>query len=129
VGHWRGLTSGPVRTIFSAVEPLTLDDVGGRFVLQLVAGTTPVDDVIEELGHEPNGHFWGSVAEYVMQTDAPELGDLLDLNPEGDTFVAYAAERDVLENLGSRLSAVANDPERVRALVSAAEAEGFAFDD
>ena len=34
----------------------------GKFSLMLVAGTTDVDEVIEELGHEPNGYFWEGIA-------------------------------------------------------------------
>jgi hypothetical protein len=36
----------------------------------LVAGTTDVDDVIEALGHEPNGYFWEGVAQLLVDTEA-----------------------------------------------------------
>jgi hypothetical protein len=109
------------------VEPLSSyeNSAAGRYHLQLAAGSTAVDDVIEELGHEPNGYFWQGVAELL----APDLASDVDYDSEGDTFVAFGADQDVMADLGTRMAAVANDAVRLRALVTEAEADGFEFDD
>ncbi|NYF59629.1 hypothetical protein [Micromonospora purpureochromogenes] len=40
------------------MDPIDVTEVApGEHSLYLVAGTTDVDDVISELGHEPNGVF------------------------------------------------------------------------
>lgn len=44
-------------------------------------------------------------------------------------FCAYGADRDALEELAIRMSAVAADAERVRQLITLAEVNGFEFDD
>ncbi|MFI7075140.1 hypothetical protein [Micromonospora sediminicola] len=34
-----------------------IETTPGQYSLLLDAGTTPVDALVEELGHEPNGYF------------------------------------------------------------------------
>lgn len=45
----------------------------GEYSLWLEAGTTDVDDVISELGHEPNGYFWEGIVELLVSTQALPL--------------------------------------------------------
>jgi hypothetical protein len=40
----------------------TIETSPGEFSLMLDADTTDVDEVIEELGHEPNGYIWEGIA-------------------------------------------------------------------
>lgn len=101
----------------------------GRFQLCLVAGTTEVDDVIVELGHEPNGEFWDGIVELLVVTDVPEYRGRYDPDPEGGAFYAYGEEREVLDGLAERLRAVATDEVRVRQLVRLAGERGFTFYD
>jgi hypothetical protein len=88
-----------------------------------------VDATITELGHEPNGEFWNGVTSYLLATSAKSLRGRFDTDPEAGMFVAYGSDRGALVALGERLSALANDPDAIRALVLAAEEEDFAFDD
>lgn len=101
----------------------------GSYSLLLNAGTTDVDDVIEELGHEPNGYFWEGIAQLLVSTEAPALEGRFSYDPEGDMFVAYGPDRDALVELSTLMSAVATDAERARQLITSAKADGFEFDD
>ncbi|MEU1616190.1 Imm51 family immunity protein [Streptomyces sp. NPDC005722] len=88
-----------------------------------------VDDVVEELGHEPNGYFWEGIAQLLVSTEAPTLEGRFSFDPEGDTFCAYGADREALEELAVRMTAVAADAGRVRQLIMLAQTNGFEFDD
>ncbi|MEU6424619.1 Imm51 family immunity protein [Microbispora sp. NPDC046973] len=110
----------PLRLIESAPE---------EYSLLLDAGSTQVDDVIEELGHTPNGYFWEGVAQLLVSTEAPALEGRFSYDPEGGMFCAYGKDRGALEELGTRMAAVAADADRMRRLVADAEAGGFEFDD
>ncbi|MFD0598119.1 Imm51 family immunity protein [Catellatospora coxensis] len=61
--------------------------------------------------------------------EATALDGRFDYDPEGGMFCAYGTDRAALEELGARMAAVANDPDRIRALMSLADATGFEFDD
>lgn len=125
---FRGANGGP-GTGGPAISPLMLHDHGkGSASITLDAGTpvtAAVDDVIAELGHEPNGYFWEGVARRV----APDLADRLDTDPEAGMFSAYGTDPDALVDLATRLALLAREPDRMRALVVAADADGFDFDD
>ena len=99
------------------------------FSLLLDAGTTNVDELIMELGHEPNGYFWEGVAQFLIKTEAPSLEARLSFDPEGGMFCAYARERTALEELGNLMNAVATDGNRMRTLIQTAKDAGFEFDD
>ncbi|MGS2620068.1 Imm51 family immunity protein [Micromonospora sp. LZ34] len=101
----------------------------GKYYLTLDAGTTDVDDVVEELGHEPNGYFWEGIAQLIVTNEAPGLAGRFSYDPEGGMFCAHGSDRDALEELAIRMTAVATDAQRVRRLVALAEATGFEFDD
>ncbi|MFD2765897.1 Imm51 family immunity protein [Micromonospora eburnea] len=112
------------------MRPLRLvETTPGNYSLLLDAGTTTVDEVIEELGHEPNGYFWEGVAQLLVSTEAPDLAARFDYDPEGGMFCAYGTDRPALEELAARMAAVATDADRVRQLVATAAANGFEFDD
>ncbi|MEE6262200.1 Imm51 family immunity protein [Plantactinospora sonchi] len=112
------------------MNPLELIELTpGEFCLSLDAGTTSVDDVVEELGHVPNGYFWEGVAQWLIKTEAPALEGRFSFDPEGGMFCAYGADRSELESLALRMAVVANDPAHVRQLIASAEADGFEFDD
>jgi hypothetical protein len=109
---------------------LTLIEIApGQFSLLLDAGTTPVDDLVEELGHEPNGYFWEGVAQVLVSTEAQTLEGRFAYDPEGGMFCAHGTDRSALEELGARMHVVATDGERMRRLIMEAEASGFEFDD
>ncbi|WP_214103589.1 immunity 51 family protein [Acrocarpospora catenulata] len=112
------------------MHPLRLiESTPGKYSLLLDAGTTQVDDVVEELGHEPNGYFWEGVAQVLVSTEAPGLEGRFSYDPEGGMFCAYGKDRSALEELATRMAAVAADADRMRRLVADAEADGFEFDD
>ena len=101
----------------------------GKFSLMLDAGTTDVDEVIEELGHEPNGYFFEGIAQLLIDTEAPHLERRLNYDPEGDMFVAHGSDRLALDELAILMTAVASDADRLRRLVALANERGFEFDD
>ncbi|MFB6396103.1 Imm51 family immunity protein [Polymorphospora lycopeni] len=112
------------------MEPMRLIEPSpGKYSLLLDAGTTAVDDVIAELGHEPNGYFWEGVAQLLVSTEAPTLEGRFSYDPEGGMFCAYGTDREALEDLANRMAAVASDAGRIRELVELAKANGFEFDD
>jgi hypothetical protein len=112
------------------MKPLRLvETTPGSFSLMLDAGSTSVDNIVEELGHEPNGYFWEGVAQFLVTTDATALDGRFDYDPEGGMFCAISKDRPALEQLGILIAAVANDGDRMRRLLAAAEASGFEFDD
>lgn len=112
------------------MEPLKLIELDpGKFSLLMEAGSTPVDAVITELGHEPHGYFWAGVAKVLVDTEASTLQGRFAYDPEAGMFCAYGTDREALAELGVRMSAVATDAERLRRLVASAEANGVEFDD
>jgi len=101
----------------------------GEHRLYLVAGTTGVDEVIAELGHEPNGVFWEGIAELLIMSEAPHLDGQFRFDSEAGAFLAYSGDRAALDDLAIRLRAVAVNGDRVRQLVELARSRGFEFDD
>jgi hypothetical protein len=69
------------------------------------------------------------VAQWIVQTEAPSLAGRFEYNSEAGMFCAEGTDRAALEELGKRLAPYVNDAEKVRALVAAAEAADFPFDD
>ncbi|KAB2348022.1 immunity 51 family protein [Actinomadura rudentiformis] len=112
------------------MDPLRLvETTPGKFSLLLDAGTTQVDEVIGQLGHEPNGYFWEGIAQFLVSSQAPALEGRLSYDPEAGMFCAYGDDRAALQELAALMSAVATDGERMRGLVESATAGGFEFDD
>ncbi|WP_233513335.1 Imm51 family immunity protein [Micromonospora craterilacus] len=112
------------------MDPIEIETTeSGGYSLWLEAGTTDVDDVIRELGHEPNGYFWEGVAELLVASEAASLGGRFSSDPEAGAFCAYSDDRAALEDLAARLRKVATEETRVRQLVDLATATGFEFDD
>ncbi|WP_248592927.1 Imm51 family immunity protein [Thermobifida alba] len=101
----------------------------GAFSLLLDAGTTQVDELVEQLGHDPNGYFWAGVARFLVSTEASTLEGRFSYDPEAGMFCAYGNDRTALQELGALMSAVARDGDRMRKLVLSAKAAGFEFDD
>lgn len=112
------------------MDPFSLVEQSQSFSLILEVGEAPIaEDAVEASGHEPNGYFWEGVARRLVATEAPELAELVDYDPEGSMFVAYGNDRDALTRLGNLMARVANDADAMTALIEAAEADGFEFDD
>lgn len=101
----------------------------GNFSLLLNAGTTQVDELVEELGHIPNGYFWEGVAQFLVNTQAPALEGRFSYDPEGDMFCAYGKDRAALQELATLMRTVTENGDRMRRLIASAGASGFQFDD
>ncbi|MEV4513210.1 Imm51 family immunity protein [Dactylosporangium sp. NPDC049525] len=101
----------------------------GKYSLLLNAGTTGVDDVIEGLGHEPNGYFWAGVARLLVSTEAPALDGRFSYDPEAGMFCAYGTDRAALEALSKLLAPVTTDADQARKVVELANAKGVELDD
>ncbi|PHP52701.1 Imm51 family immunity protein [Actinomyces ruminis] len=80
---------------------------------------------VADLGHEPNGYFWAGVVRRLV-----DLGELpeVETDPEGDTFSAFGTHA-LMERLAQALVPYLTDPDALTAFVTAAEADGFDFDD
>ncbi|MGY0231503.1 Imm51 family immunity protein [Longispora urticae] len=101
----------------------------GRYSLLLNAGTTDVDRLVEELGHEPNGYFWEGVARLLVDAEAPGLKGRFDYDPEGGMFCAYGPDREALAELSALVGAAASDAEKIRQVIATAAANGIELDD
>lgn len=123
----------PVRGESATIPRMSLmrlfETTPGKFSLLLDAGTTPVDGLVQELGHEPNGYFWEGVARFLVSTRAPALEARFRYDSEAGMFCAYGDDEKALGDLSELMSAVVSDPDRLRATVASAEAAGFEFDD
>ncbi len=106
-----------------------IETTPGKYSLLLNAGTTAVDVLIEELGHEPNGYFWEGVAQRLVATQAPALEGRFGYDPEAGMFCAYGEDRSALQELKALMDPVSADPDRMRRLIAEADAAGFEFDD
>ncbi|MET7393801.1 Imm51 family immunity protein [Dactylosporangium sp. NPDC005572] len=112
------------------MDPIEIETTeSGRYSLWLEAGTTGVDEVIRELGHEPNGHFWAGIADLLVASEVPSLKGRFSPDPEAGAFCAYSDDRAALEDLVARLHKAATEETRLRQLVDLATATGFEFDD
>jgi hypothetical protein len=111
------------------MDPIEVAETApGEYSLSLEAGTTDVDDLISERGHEPNGYFWEGILELLITTEAPALEGRFSSDPEAGAFFAYGNDRGALDELAVRLRAVAADGNRLRQLMEFAETSGFEFD-
>jgi hypothetical protein len=106
-----------------------IETTPGKFSLLLDAGTTQVDELVEQLGHEPNGYFWEGVAQFLVSTQAPALDGRFSYDPEGGMFCAYGEDRTALQQLAALMTPFTADSDRMRTLISSAKASGFEFDD
>jgi hypothetical protein len=93
----------------------------------LEAGTT--DDLVSELGHEPNGYFWEGTVELLITAEAPSLEGRFVSDPEGGAYFATSNDRDALDDLAVLLRSVVVDGIRLRQFMEYSEANGFEFDD
>lgn len=114
-------------------EPFTLwPPVGGvddNWSLQFSAlpGTTAVGAAVESRGHEATGYFWRGVARYLVGTEAPELADNFEYDPEAEIFAADG-DRASLLRLSAIIRPAVTDPAAVVSVIDAAIAAGFELD-
>jgi hypothetical protein len=112
------------------VDPLKLIETKpGSYSLLLNAGSTIVDETVEEVGHEPNGYFWEGVAQFLVGEQAPGLVGRFDYDSEAGMFCAFGSDRTALAELAAVLAPVVNDSGQVRDVVARATTAGFEFDD
>jgi hypothetical protein len=105
-------------------ERMLLGEVEGAHSLSFACGELPVDEVIADAGHEPNGYFWEGVAQFL----APDLVAQVELDSESSMFCAYGG-RGALERLRRLLKPCLEDGRRVAKVIRDAEAAGFQFVD
>lgn len=111
------------------MNSVKVEEIGpGAFRLYLIPGTT-VDSAVSELGHEPTGPFWEGIVELLVAAEAPARQGRFWTDSEADAFLAHSSDRVVLDDLASRLRAIATDESRLRQLVELAHSRGFTFDD
>jgi BRCT domain type II-containing protein len=112
------------------IAPLKLiETTPGNYSLLMNVGDTKVDELVFKLGHEPNGYFWEGVAEVLVQTEANQLEERVNYDPEGSMFCAFGEDKAALNELGVLMASVANGPERMKGVIAKAKEIGFEFDD
>ncbi|WP_426513410.1 Imm51 family immunity protein [Dactylosporangium sp. McL0621] len=96
-----------------AIHSITAAEVApGEHRLYLVAGTTRVDGVTADLGHEPNGVFWKALPNARCDRGTHPDGRFA-FDSEADTFLAYSPDRAAVDELATRLLEVTGDADRI----------------
>lgn len=105
------------------IDPFELvETTPGSWVLTLGESDFGVHtDLFEAAGAEGNGYDWSAIALALVDRDAEHLVGRFGTDPEADTFVAYGADRVVLEQLGELLVEAYNDPDVLAGLAAIAE--------
>jgi Immunity protein 51 len=112
------------------LSPLTLmrhdHPLGYSYSLMLTAeDMVPVMDTFEEYDYYGNGYGWEGVARSAVRAHAPNLTDLLDYDPEGDTFVAVSNDPDALRRLGALLRRALREPDFLEQLLRDGDPDWF----
>lgn len=79
------------------------------------------EEIFEAAGAEGGGYDWSSIALALVERDAEQLVGRFGTDPEAGMFVAYGADPTVLEQLGSLMLEVYNDPDLLAELAAIAE--------
>jgi hypothetical protein len=68
-----------------------------------------VADVFEDQGAESNGHGWEGLAESLVKSEMPEIGDRLNFGSEAGTFVVVSRDLGALQRLAAMLHQAFHD--------------------
>jgi hypothetical protein len=68
-------------------------------------------ELFEEHGYSGNGHSWGSLAAFILKNEDPALLEKVEFDPEGDTFVAIASNKEDQHRLATLLSRISKNKE------------------
>jgi hypothetical protein len=104
------------------MEPLRLfEAIPGSWSLILSEGdVVAMFDVVEKLGHSPNGYFWEGVAKMVVRQSAPDLEEVVDYDSEAGMFCARAPDKEALARLGGLMAPIVTSAKRLRMLMESA---------
>jgi hypothetical protein len=105
-----------------SLSPFRIDarDDGEQELVLFDADMEDVEDVFEDLGAEPNGHGWESLAQWLIKAEMPGLADKIWFSSEAGTFVAASSDPAALRRLAERLHGAFHD----RALLAQLITEG-----
>ncbi|MEV0902301.1 Imm51 family immunity protein [Actinoplanes sp. NPDC049802] len=107
------LSLGPFR--------ISARDDGQQELVLFDADMEEVEDVFEDLDAESDGHGWESLAQWLTQTEMPDLADSIWFGSESGTFVAGSADAGALRRLAERLHEAFHDRSLLARLVTQAE--------
>ena len=107
---------------YNPYEPFVLTESKDNFEV-LLFDFDDFYDSFEKFGYSGNGHSWGSLVSFILKKDDPALLSRIDLDPEGDTFVAITYSLDDQKRLGRMLSAIANDLDKLEQYLEAVPAD------
>ncbi|MEU4622013.1 Imm51 family immunity protein [Actinoplanes sp. NPDC023801] len=79
-----------------------------------------VEDVFADRGAESNGHGWESLAGWLIDTEMPELADLIWFGSESGTFVAGSSDPAAVRRLAERLHEAFHDRTLLARLITEA---------
>lgn len=105
------------------IAPFTWVEGDYGFCVMLEAGTylTDVFSTRYEEGFEGNGYDWCSLAMVYLDEQCPDLADLLDFDPEADTFVVHCDDKDALAQFVQGFKQACENKELILDMFSRAE--------
>ncbi|SYZ34676.1 Imm51 family immunity protein [Propionibacterium australiense] len=130
VGRWpdvveypppRQVPTGLVARL-SSPDPDAGDDQG-CLTIQAGACLKEVFATRADEGAEGSGYDWAALTRVLIDERAPELVDLVELDPDAQELLVFSTDMKALKKLKILLEQLANDPSQARSLFSRAELE------
>lgn len=107
-------------------EILQINEHQGKYSLTFYVEMSQVDDVIEDAEHDPNGHFWETLADYVVESR--EIPGDFEFDSEADMMAIHGAKKD-LETLRDEFLPYITSPRKMRGLLVEIDEEGLDLDE
>ncbi len=108
----------------------TIEFLNDRWSLGAEVGEVPTMAAIEAAGEYPWGDFWGSVVEYLFQTDPQLAGkrDTVEIDPDTQGLYVYGTDEQTVIRVQELLEPLATDPDEMAGFITNVTATGFIFD-
>ncbi|AZS82635.1 hypothetical protein ELS24_16060 [Achromobacter spanius] len=105
------------------IKPFSWMEYEGNFSVSLNVGEYK-EEVFRrrrEEGFLGTGYDWTSLALVFLNEKTPELDELIDFDPEADTFCAYSSDSEALKTFALAFKAACEDRKLIQDLFSRAE--------
>ncbi|MFE3024670.1 immunity 51 family protein [Nocardia tengchongensis] len=115
------------RETFAPLVFFEYDHKPGHYCLMLSDSNMPAtaEAAFAEFGYDGGGYGWAGVARSAVATQAPDLANRFDYDPEAGTFVAYGEDPEALHQLGTLLQQALQDPAVLSGLIASGDPEWF----
>lgn len=107
-------------------EILQITEYQGQYSLTFYVEMSQVDDVVEDAEHNPDGHFWESVADFLIESR--EIPGDFEFDSESDAMTIHGAKR-ALEGLRTELLPYVTKRSKMRSLLAEIDEEGIDLDE